>query len=118
MENNSIITGVIPGSGSTFHKTYEESFLYYIERSYREKLFSNPKQTGLFLDPVNNNIVCLDLIELSNRSSKLRRLEIISIMDSNNMLLFELIDAEILHNHLVHDAYERQKYIEINSRGL
>ena len=116
MENNALITGVIPGGGA-FHKTYEESFLYYIKNADREKLFVDPKNMGLFLDPINNSIFCIELKELPNYSSKLRRLEIIGILDSRNLLLFELIDAEILHKHLLQEAYERQRIIE-NGRGL
>ena len=64
MDNNGLMTGVIPGNSGGLHKTYEESFLKFFKYSEVDSYFKEPKKMGIFFDPCNNNVFCLELSEL------------------------------------------------------
>ena len=117
MENNGIMTGIIPGGCNGLHKTYEESFFMYFSYSQIEKYFNDPKNYGVFYDPINNTIFSLPLIELEKRSSKLIKLEMLNVV-VNNGIYAELIDSQVLHRHLVQEAYERKIMLEGNQKSL
>ncbi|MBR4177735.1 MAG: hypothetical protein IKR57_00110 [Bacilli bacterium] len=117
MENNGIITGAIPSASNSIHKTYEESFFIRLTDGEKDNLFWYPGKYGLFF---NNKERTVDVLEFnSEESSKRSKLEILNMAYINGYaILFEVIDANILHKHLMQEAYERQLIIDNNSKVL
>ena len=117
MESNGIVTGVIPGNatGGNFcvHKTYEESIIQMFSWDNIKMYFYYPEKYGLFLNQ-KNEIVCLENVKSNNQ----RRYVALNYVDLSNGAVLEMIDAEILHRHLIQEAYERQMMLENNNRSL
>ena len=116
MENNGIVTGHIPVTGDGVHKTYEESFLSYLSDNEVVKIFYYPKAYGIYYKSETDNIEALKRDEID--SDKYVRLEIINVSVLGSRYVFELIDANVLHSHLVEEAYQRNIMLDSYQKSL
>ena len=112
---NNIILGSIPASGGGMKKTYEESIIFFAVREgfvwrilntngKREKIYVNQKCELIAENDISTNI----------DPNKLREVEILNIYpykcDSNGYAyMIEVIDKEILHEHLESDYELKRK---------
>ena len=106
MDENGIITGRIPSSGSGIHKTYEESVIRYncIEKlmAYNNQYFVDEEGHLSWADYADDYE---DMI----KNPKYTKVDILSAeCTPENNFIVEFIDSKVLRHHLVAEAVERR----------
>lgn len=115
MEENGIITGMIPNSGSAngIHRTYEDSFFAFIHGNYFENTIRHEFE-GLYFDKSNFSLISLH--EFSDTAERIKRnpenyIKVVILnfyrLESNYYFI-EYISQSSLHEHLVHEEEMRQ----------
>lgn len=112
---NNMVLDSIPGNGGGIRKTYEESLLYYNVSSY---LLNNVMQDGPFRKKLYLSNSGGLVVENSDTNSKdYREAEIIAFYpyrtgEYDCKYAIEVIDKEILHEHLVNEYEYRRKLVK------
>ena len=110
MEENSIITGQIPVTGSGVHKTYEESVIRTLKtvnvRSYNNEYFMD-KEGSLHWATTEEGY---EELTKQYKDGELIKVEILSAFScGGNQAIVEFIDSKILRQHLIAEAVMRNQ---------
>lgn len=113
MEENGIITGKIPCSGSGIHKTYEESII---------RVFTNNKLNSYknIYYMKEDGSICWNeseeeyndfLKKINEEGHKYKEIEILSVLGfgNNGEIIVEFIEPQVLRKHLIAEAVMRQQ---------
>lgn len=112
---NNIVLDSIPSNGFGLRKTYEESILYFNVSSY---LLNNVMQDGPFRKKLYLSNSGELVVENNNINSKdYREVDIIAFYpyrtgEYEYRCAIEVIDKEILHEHLVSEYEYRRKLVK------
>ena len=111
MDENSIITGQIPVTGTGVHKTYEESIIRMFPG---DKL--NAYNNEYYVDESGALEWASDKEEYNANkgNEKLKRVELLNIFRSDGYTIVEYIDPKALRQHLIAEAVMRNQYNHAN----
>ena len=112
MDENGIITGKIPGSGSGIHKTYEESIIRYNQidylRAYNNQYFMSSEGRLCWGEDEEDYNYYLN-------NSEYTKVDILSVeCTPNNEFVVEFIDSKALRLHLIAEAVERRNKVNVS----
>ena len=117
MDENGIITGKIPNSGSGVHKTYEESVIRVFRntdlRAYKNEYFVNKEGAIRWGTSEEDYNAILKDIE---NGEDYKRIEILSVLGLNGeKIIVEFIDSKALQMHLLAEASMRNQEYHLNA---
>ena len=116
MDENGIITGKIPSSGSGIHKTYEESIIRVFKNTglnaYKNEYFINEAGGITWASSEEEYTNILKQIE---DCAEFRRVELLGVIGlGSDKVIVEFIDSNALRMHLLAEATMRNQEYHLN----